>query len=201
MRYVASMLPEEFEKYYLGDPEEVSKQVNTLLLSLYEPILTFLDACMIILFYDGYLCIKDFITFLETRNENHLLMWLRSHLTSRKEEDATVNIPGEKLLKRHSSFYLMNRMKRSLFQKGFVTAIVTAMYRNKYELSPIAYKDSYVNYYAKGVMKGLAVNDGNTELANQYMNWASFPAFCQTLDFLESNVQERNVQGPEHSAP
>lgn len=182
MRYIAPMLSDEFEKYYLGDPEEVSKRVNTLFLSLYEPILTFLDACMILLFYDGYLDMEDFITFLTMRSENHLLIWLRSHLTSRKDEDATVNIPREKLLKRHPDFYLHNRMKRSLFQKGFVIAIVTAMYRNKYELSPTIYTNSYIHYDAKGVMKGLAMNDGNIELTNQYINWASFPAFCHIVN-------------------
>lgn len=198
MMFTVPTLPKDFEKYYLGDTNEISREINKLFHSITnEPCMTFLDAIFIILFYEDKISIDDFMLFLTTRKKDHLFSWLRSHLTSKKDEDANTNLPRETLLKRHPDFYLDHRIKRSLFQKGFVTSIVTAMYRNGYSLDPHICQNSYVIYYAKGVMKGLFTIDGKIEEANQYANWASFPAFCKTVnnvshirDFFHERVKQ-----------
>lgn len=196
--FAVRTLPKDFEKYYLADSNEIFLRVNKLFYSISnQSCTTFLDAIFIILFYEDKISMDDLTLFLTTRNHNHLFSWLRSHLTSKKNEDANTNLPRDSLREKHPDFYLDHRMKRSLFHKGFVMAIVTAMYRNGYFIDPHIYQNSYVLYYAKGVMKGLFTNDGKIEEANEYANWVSFPAFCKTVnnishirDFFLERVKE-----------
>lgn len=77
MRWKCPTLPKEFDELYLGDEENVKRRINPLIVSaIKRPILTYMNAIMIILFADGHLSEDDIVKYLLSYKTNIIKRWI-----------------------------------------------------------------------------------------------------------------------------
>lgn len=190
MHHVCQSLPKEFDLLYLGDEIEVKKRINALIISITKrPIMTYMNAIMIILFADGHLSEDDLVKYLLSYKVNIIKRWINADRTT---NDAFLNMPTLKDVKRRPAAYGSIRMKKDLYNKGFLLVLAKVLYLNGTEdlLKDYEYGNKYSYYYIYGVIKGFAANDGKIILTTDrygvkrqedslYKN--EIPGFFQTI--------------------
>lgn len=189
MRWKCPTLPKEFDALYMGDEIEVKKRVNALIMSaIKRPILTYMNAIMIILFYDNHLSEEDLVKYLSAYKTNIIKRWIDVDFTTK---DAFIGVPSKRDFQKYRGHYKTVRMRRDLYNKGFLRVLAKVLYlagdtedEHKYQFA-----HSYSYYYIYGVIHGLAANDGRkietvNYLGNKYeasLYTKEIPAFFQTI--------------------
>lgn len=95
-------------------------------------------------------------------------------------KDAFIGIPSKRDLQRRPRDYRSVRMKRDLYNNGFLRVLAKVLYLNGDTEKEHEYQfaHNYSYYYVYGVIRGLAANDGNYE---KQIRKEEVPAFFQTI--------------------